>query len=527
MKKRIASALLVLTLIMVILPGAASAAGGLTNFTKVYTYQSGRFDDISSTKWYAAQVQTAYEYNLMTGTGSVTFSPDRGLTIGEAIKLAACINSIYNTGAAVVAEGTPWYTPYVDYALKNGIIDAPYGDVNATATRAEFVRILAKALPDEALLEKNSVDDNAIPDVSSQSSDAQAIYTFYRAGVLCGSDSKGSFLPDNGISRAEVAAIVSRMANADLRQSVHLSLNLSSEQIFQKCSPAVFYIKIYDIKGTAIKTGSGFFINADGLAVTNFHVVNGGAKATITTADGKEYDVSGVYDYSKAKDLALIKVDGTDFAYLNMADSDAINTGAEVFAIGSPLGFKNTISKGLISYAARTINEQTYIQTSAAISSGSSGGALLDTSGRVVGITSATASVGQNINLAIPINQIKSFKTDSIATLESLLPDTKYYDNLFPVPDFGAYSGTAIFSKESGLSTSYSYRISDLTTGLDTAFAGYSTLLDDNCFQYYGYAIENGRSISYYSNAAYGIVVTIGIVTVNGSECLRLQIMHS
>lgn len=532
MKKRITSVLLVFILLICVLPGAAFASGGLTNFVRVNTYQSGLFSDVASSDWFAPDVQASYELGLVNGTTASTFEPNANLTIGEAVKLAATLNSIYSTGTTNLTGGTPWYRPYADYALKNGIISKDYTDYNAPATRSEFAQILTNALPQEALAVKNNIADNAIPDVPLTYSYAPAVYELYKAGVLVGSDGQGNFLPNNDITRAEVAAIVTRMADAAFRQSISLSLELTAEQIFNKCSPAVFYVIIYDVKGTEIKTGSGFFIDGSGLAVTNFHVINGASKATITTSDGKQYNVAGVYDYSKEKDLALIKIDGagTAFPYLQLADSSAVVTGADAYAIGSPLGYKNTISKGIISSAVRPVEGKTYIQTTAAISAGSSGGALLDSSGSVIGVTTATASAtgAQNINLALPINTIKDFKSTQLVTLQSILPNTKYYDKLYPAPDFGAYANAPIYQNNTVTTTAtYYYKVSDLTTKVDAAFNGYTGLLDDNCFQPYGYAIENGKVITYYADSAYGLLLTFGEVTVSGVDCIRIQIMGS
>ncbi len=526
MKKRIISALLILILLISVLPGTILAVGGLSSFVKVAAYQSGRFPDVSTSKWYASSVQTAYEYGLFNGKPSGMFDPDSNVSLAEAVKLAACLHSIYNTGAASFGASSPWYRPYADYALNNGIISADYTDYAALATRSEIAVILSKALPQEALSAKNNVQDNAIPDVPIGYSYSPAVYALYRAGVLVGCNTKGLFLPNDHITRAEVAAIITRMANASFRKSISLSLDLTQEQLFDKCSPAVFYIVIQDVKGTVIKTGSGFFVDSSGLAVTNYHVIGGAAKAVITTSDGKEYDVAGIFDYSPDKDLALIKVDGTDFPYLELADSDKVATGASVYAIGSPLGYKNSFSAGLISSASRDVEGRNYIQTTAAISSGSSGGALLDKSGKVIGVTTATAVNAQNINLARPINEILDMKRTSVVTLESILPKTDYYENRYPVPDFGAFSKTVLFQSEiDGATASYFYRASDLSVKVEDAFEGYAALLEQNTFSFYGYAIEDGRIISYYLNNAYGLLVTFGVKEQNGIDCIRVQIL--
>ena len=526
MKKRIITTLLILVFAIGILPGAAHAAGGLSNFVKVAAYTSGRFPDVRTSQWYAPYVQAAYEYGLIDGKSEGLFDPDSDMTLGEAVKLSACLHSIYYTGSAGFSTGTPWYRTYADYAINNDIISSDYPDYTAHATRSEFALILSRALPQEALSVKNNVEDNAIPDVPLDFSYGPAVYALYRAGVLTGCDKAGSFLPNEYITRAEVAAVVVRLANAAFRKTVTLNLELTKEQIYERCAPAVFYVEIFDIKDTKIKTGSGFFIDSSGLAVTNYHVIEGAAKAVITAADGKEYTVAGIYEYSKEEDLALIKVDGTDFPYLRMADSDLVVTGAAVFAIGSPLGFKNSFSAGIISSASRTVEGMNFIQTTAAISSGSSGGVLLDQTGKVIGVTTATALNAQNINLALPINNIKEFKRTDAVTLRSILPDIKYYDGHFPMPDFGAYAKTPVYGTETvGDTAIYYYRVSDLSMSIENAFDGYVKLLEQNTFSFYGYAIEDGRIISYYLNNAYGLLATFGEKDYNGTRCIRVQVM--
>lgn len=524
MKKRIVTTVLVIMLVVCILPGAAGASGGLSNFSKVAAYRSGQFSDIRTSDWYAPYVQAAYEYGLINGKSPELFDPYSNMTLGEAVKLASLLHSIYYTGSAAFSNGTPWYRTYADYALANGIISSDYPDYATPATRSEFAMILSKALPEEALSVRNTVEDNAIPDVPMEFSYSQAVYSLYRAGVLTGCDKAGSFLPNDYITRGEVAAVAARMANAAFRQNISLRLELTKEQIFEKCAPAVFYIEIYDIKNTRIKTGSGFFIDSGGLAVTNYHVIEGAAKAVITAADGREYNVAGLFDYSKEGDLALIKVDGADFPYLRLGDSDKVETGASVFAISSPLGFKNSFSAGIISSASRTVEGMTFIQTTAAISSGSSGGALLDRTGKVIGVTTATAVNGQNINLALPINRINDFKRTNIVTLRSVLPDIKYYDGHYPMPDFGAFARTPVFHTDTvGDTAVYYYRVSDLSMTIEDAYDGYAKLLKQNTFSFYGYAIEEGRIISYYINTAYGMLATFGEKDYNGINCIRVQ----
>jgi hypothetical protein len=199
----------------------------------------------------------------------------------------------------------------------------------------------------------------------------------------------------------------------------HLT-ELTPEQIYARCAPAVFYVEIYDAGGWCIKTGSGFFLSSDGLAITNYHVISGADSAYITVSDtGEVYPVAGVYDYSAAEDWAVLQIDGSGFQTLEIGDPGYDVGGATVYAIGSPLGLQNTISAGIISNPARVDGGMTYIQMSAAISPGSSGGALLNKYGQVIGITSATYTDGQNLNLSIPLTYLEGMDTDSYVPLHA------------------------------------------------------------------------------------------------------------
>ncbi len=196
-----------------------------------------------------------------------------------------------------------------------------------------------------------------------------------------------------------------------------------------------FYVEVYDLKGNLINSGSGFFIDSMGTGVTNFHVINRAHEVKITRSDtGEVYDVLGVYDYDAEEDWAILKVDGTGLPYLKPASESTVVGGATVYAIGSPLGLQNTISQGLISNPKRADESGvTYIQTSAAISPGSSGGALINKYGEVVGITSASYVYGQNLNLALPISYISGYQNVELVSLTALFdkPQTKLQTQAF------------------------------------------------------------------------------------------------
>ena len=420
MKKRVVSVLMIIVLLAGALSVSALAASSLSNFSKINTYND-QFKDVSSSQWYADEVKMVYEYGLINGITATTFEPGSYLKINEAIKLAAVLHSIYNTGTSTLQSGSPdWYQPYVDYALENGIIPSEYANYEAYATRSDFAMIFANAFPEEALSAINNITTNSIPDVSYAYSYGPAVYMLYRAGILTGSGDNHAFHPNDSIKRSEVAAIVARMASSSFRIAFSVKLKeLTSTEVAAQCSPAVFYIVVYNAQGQAFASGSGFFINNTGLAVTNFHVIEGASSATIMTTDNEIYDVAGVYDYNEDYDLALLQIDGDGFPFLPVGDSNSVLTGATVYAIGNPQGLTSTFTEGGVSNAARQFSDSPvrYIQFDASISAGSSGGALINTLGAVIGVTTATIETGQNLNLAVPINLIDALSTDSYYAL--------------------------------------------------------------------------------------------------------------
>ncbi|MCM1149096.1 MAG: S-layer homology domain-containing protein [Butyricicoccus sp.] len=203
--------------------GVMAAGGGMLNFRAVATYQNGMFTDVAPDAWYNASVAAAYEQGLMAGEGADFFNAAGQITVAQTIVMAARLHKIYSTGSAEFDSGfsMAWYDPYLSYARENGIIfGSPQMD--AAATRAQFADILSRALPEEVFDPINDIADNVIPDVKTGDEYAESIYMLYRAGVVTGSNSRGSFYPNSTISRAEAAAIITRMTDRSLRRSFTL-----------------------------------------------------------------------------------------------------------------------------------------------------------------------------------------------------------------------------------------------------------------------------------------------------------------
>jgi serine protease Do len=158
--------------------------------------------------------------------------------------------------------------------------------------------------------------------------------------------------------------------------------------------------------------GSGFVISADGLVVTNYHVVQEADEVQVRL-QGREYEAE-IVGSDPPTDLALLQVDvGHELAYLALGDSDALRPGDWVMAIGDPLGLAKTVTVGVVSAKGRQINIsdessfENFIQTDAAINFGNSGGPLINVHGEVVGINSAINWGAENIGFAVPVNTLK------------------------------------------------------------------------------------------------------------------------
>ncbi|MEG2518988.1 MAG: S1C family serine protease [Oscillospiraceae bacterium] len=200
----------------------------------------------------------------------------------------------------------------------------------------------------------------------------------------------------------------------------------TAEEIYTNCSPSVFCIEVADANGKVFAGGSGFFIDSNGTAVTNFHVIEDAYSAKIMTADTKQvYEVAGVYDYNVEEDWAIIKVQGSGFKPVTLGSSDTIVGGAPAFAIGSPQGLQNTISEGIISNPCRPDGKVNLIQISVPISHGSSGGALFNKYGQLIGITSSGFEEGQNLNFAVPVSYFASASKTNLKSFSEVIAATK------------------------------------------------------------------------------------------------------
>ncbi|HXP85087.1 MAG TPA: trypsin-like peptidase domain-containing protein [Bryobacteraceae bacterium] len=253
--------------------------------------------------------------------------------------------------------------------------------------------------------------------------------TFWIAAVLVGAFIFVTSRPDSlvrrvmngdsgplwsGPSVAHSAGLGSdELNNIDIYKNAHSSVVYITSTVYQR----TFFFDVVPQK----ELGSGFLVNSEGQILTNFHVISGSAQVEVTTPDQQRYKAE-VLVRDRSNDLALIKIaPRKKLSYLTLGDSDRLQVGQKVLAIGNPFGLAGTLTVGVISTLDRPIETENsakmegMIQTDAAINSGNSGGPLLDSSGNVIGIN--TAIYGPNggnvgIGFALPINRAKNLLDD-------------------------------------------------------------------------------------------------------------------
>lgn len=240
--------------------------------------------------------------------------------------------------------------------------------------------------------------------------------------------------------------------------------------------------------------GSGVIVDAGGLIVTNYHVIRDADEIKVALSDGREFE-SKVMLKDEATDIAVLKIDpkGTPFPVLPLGDSDAVEVGDLVLAIGNPFGVGQTVTSGIVSAQARTrvgISDfDFFIQTDAAINPGNSGGALIDMKGELIGINTAIysrsgGSVG--IGFAIPANLVKT-----------VVDAVKRGEKTFDPPYIGAsfQSVTADVAEGLGMEQPYGAIITEVVKGSPAEKAGLK--IGDVILKAQNVRIDNPDSLGY------------------------------
>jgi S1-C subfamily serine protease len=367
---------------------------------------------------------------LIQGTGSgyaLTSQPTRVQAAVLLVRLSGAENEARQKHLSHPFTDVPaWASDYVGYAYQAGLVKG------TSATRFGSSQSITAGQYAAMLLRLLGYDENA--DLSAEA----ALQTAVRLGFAA--DTTGTFtrgdLFDMTCSALTICVsgsserLIDRLvASGAVAQSAANAVGfgqnarLTARQVADRFNSAVFFLSSYqslepDEDGVInpSNTASGFFISADGLAVTNYHSIKSAVQAIVTLSDGSEYFVDRVLYFDAEIDVAVLRVSQTSvsgevctaFPYLTMQSAETVHNGDIVYAIGSPLGLQNSISSGIVGCATRTVEGFTLpmIQNTAAISTGSSGGALFNEYGCVIGITSAYFLYGQSLYLAVPIDAV-------------------------------------------------------------------------------------------------------------------------
>jgi len=349
------------------------------------------------------------------------------------------------------ADVTDWAEGYVGAAaalsIVNGLPDGSFGGSNPTSAR-DFCAMLLRVLGYGGRFDWKDSVDAAI-----------------RLGLTKDTFESGVFLRGDAASLIYAALICDTYGGPKLVETLYESGAISREallgtrfagyanygkktytaaEIYQRCRSAVFSVTMYSSKkdrdnGLASGTGSGFFISPDGIAVLCYHEIDGALYAVAKTSQGHELEIEEVLYYDPYSDICIVRVSAEDssgravrvFPYLTAGDSDALSSGDTVFTLGDPLALTGSISRGVVGEPNRIYDDPDYpvIQFTADISSGSSGGPLINEYGEVIGICMAYFPMGNGLYLAVPSNDMKDrtyFDTSlTVAEVRSLEEDKK------------------------------------------------------------------------------------------------------
>lgn len=219
-----------------------------------------------------------------------------------------------------------------------------------------------------------------------------------------------------------VVAVVQKVGGAVVRIDSARTITSQAPNEFSDPFFRRFYKVPQERQRVERGSGSGFIINSSGQILTNSHVVDGADQVTVTLKDGRTFD-GKVLGEDQVTDVAVIKIEANNLPTLALGNSNALQPGEAVIAIGNPLGLNNTVTSGIISATDRSSSDigasdkrVDYLQTDAAINPGNSGGPLLNARGEVVGMNTAIIQGAQGLGFAIPINTVQRISQELIAT---------------------------------------------------------------------------------------------------------------
>ena len=360
----------------------------------------------------------AVDYNL---TGPAT----RAQAATLLVRLSGGEEAAQDSSAAGFRDVPAWAAPYVAYAARQGWVSgvadgtfAPESTVTANAWFTMLLRMLGYR--------------DAAGDFTASEAAVFARRIGLAARDYTGAMSRGDVFESmrdalNFSYRTEETTVIGRLVESGTCSRAVasalglLDVELTARQIADRCTAAVFRLDLYesqeqidaDLPGS---NASGFFITSDGLAVTNYHSLEGGLQAAATLVTGERYPVEAVLFYDPEIDIAVIRVsqtaesglETTAFACLELAGTEDLRPGDVVYAISNPLGAGLAVTEGVVSAVEREVDsyELPCVLSTADISRGSSGGALLNAYGQVVAVTSGAYTYGNSMYLGVPVDPV-------------------------------------------------------------------------------------------------------------------------
>lgn len=275
------------------------------------------------------------------------------------------------------------------------------------------------------------------------------------AGVSAGSVMRAQ-TPRRTVQKAKGAVIRTRNIEA---------VSLSPREIAQAAFPSVVLLVMQDASGQPVSLGSGFFIR-NGMVATNVHVIEGASQGYARVVGQKtKYEIRGISAIDGLHDLVVLAVSGATGPSLQLGDMRQAIVGDAVYAIGNPEGLEGTFSQGIVS-GVREVGSERFLQITAPISPGSSGGPVLDAQGKVIGVAVATFKGGQNLNFAIPASYLTPLLSQSGAaeSVIPLSPDTSATRQRSILADFGGLTegvtgGEFLWDHDSWQFTDFSFTL--------------------------------------------------------------------
>lgn len=388
--------------------------------------------------------------DLVDSAGAaVDYNLDQPATRAQAaqllVRLAGAEEAAQSAPSAGFTDVPAWAAPAVAYAAHQGWVSgvsagtyAPNSPVTANAWCAMLLRMLGY---------RDADGDFAVSDAAGFAQRIGLVSRSYQGSLTRGDVFETMREALTFPYRDGSGTVIQRLieTGACARSTANalglLDPELSAREIADRCTAAVFCLDLYETRqqikaGESGSSASGFFISADGLAVTNYHSIEDGIYALATLSTGDSYPVEEVLYYDPDIDIAVIRVSQTStegkstsaFSWLEMVGAADLRPGDTVYAIGNPLGLGLSVSAGVVSAVEREVEnyELPCILSTADISRGSSGGALMNVYGQVVGVTTGAFTYGNSMYLAVPADPamdadltVHSWTLEEVKQLES------------------------------------------------------------------------------------------------------------